>query len=77
MTQTPSPRIANADLSARNVVGESVRPRPAASSRVLTPSIVVLGCSFSVHFASLSPAGTSTRFLNGCCARPREGLKAP
>jgi len=44
---------------------------------VLTPSIVVFGCSFSVQLASLSPSGISTRTLNGSCTRPSAGRKVP
>jgi hypothetical protein len=64
-------------LKARKVVGEIFRPSPAASSRALTPSIVVLGCSFSVQPASRSPSGVSTRWLKGSCCWPSRRPELP
>ena len=72
-----SPPSASADLKARKVVGEILRPRPAASSRALTPSMVVFGCSFSVQPASRSPSGASTRWLKGSCCWPSAARNFP
>src|ERR1700694_2417318 len=64
------PTSAKKPFSARNPVGETVRPRPAAINLSETASVVVRGFTFRAHRASQSPTGAMTRSRRPSCAVP-------